>query len=279
MNDLRNRVRRKLSTLTKSQKAVANFMVENPQKFALSSIRQLEKELTISKSSIVRFAQALGYRGFAELKSEFWQGMRNNLGPLGRYKSFLQERHGKVDFLRLMAEETTHNIQKTLELIDPLLYKKALKMIKEASHVYTIGVGISSCLAEFAAYLLNRISVNSVHLTCGPLKFTERIINLPSSDIILAFSFPPYSKETIEAARYARERGIRVISVTDKVTNEIVQHSDVSLQVVVESITISNSIMSVLVLLYSLMAQLGDELKPKTLKTIQEIEHVRKEHL
>ena len=278
LKDVKKRIRKKLTDLTRSQKAIANYIVENPHKFALCSIRELEKELKISKSTIVRLAQTLGYRGYYELKAEFLESMRNNLGPIGRYKTFLSEPHEKLNFIGLIAEETINNIQKTLQLIDQAQYKKALEILKEANHVYAIGVGISSCLAEMAAYLFNRVSINSSHLTYGALKFTEKIINLSPDDVIFAFSFPPYSRETIEAARYAKERGLKVISVTDKATSEIVQYSDVFIQIFVESITISNSIMSVLVLLYSLIAQLGDELKNKTLETIKAIEHVRKEH-
>lgn len=278
LNELKERIRKKLTKLTKSQKVIANYIVENPQKFALSSVRELEKELKISKSTIVRLVQTLGYQGFSELKAEFLEGIRNNLGPIHRYKTFLSESHEKLDFIELIAEETINNIRKTLQLIDHVQYKKALEMVKEANHVYAIGIGISSFLAEMAAYLFNRVSINSSHMAFGPLKFTERIINLSPDDLILAFSFPPYSRETIEAAHYAKERGLKVISITDKATNEIVQYSDVFLQIFVESITISNSIMSVLVLLYSLVAQLGEEQKYKTLETIKAIEHVRKEH-
>ena len=278
MNDVKKRIRRKLPHLTESQKVIANYIVENPQKLALCSIRELERELRISKSTIVRLAQTLGYKGFSELKSEFLEVIRNNLGPIGRYKRYLSEPHGKVNFIELIVEETINNIQKTLQLIDQAQYKKALKMLKEAGHVYTIGIGISSCLAEMAAYLFNRVSINASYMSYGPLKFTEKIINISPDDLIFAFSFPPYSRETIEAARYAKERGMKVISMTDKATSEIVQHSDVFIQIFVESITISNSIMSALVLLYSLIAQLGDELKNKTLETIKAIEHVRKEH-
>jgi DNA-binding MurR/RpiR family transcriptional regulator len=278
INDVKRRIQRKLANLTNSQKTVANYIVENPQKFALCSVRELEKELKISKSSIVRLAQALGYDGFYELKSEFLEGIRNNLGPLRRYKTFLSEPHEKLNFTRLIADETINNIQKTLQLIDDAQYKKALDIIKKANHVYTIGVGISSCLAEMATYLFTRISINSSFMTYGALKFTEQIINIPKNDVIFAFSFLPYSKETIEAAHYAKEKTIKVISITDKATSDIVQYSDVFIQAFVESKTISNSIMSVLVLLYSMVAQLGDELKNRTLKTIEAIEHVRKEH-
>jgi len=278
MNDVKKRIRRKLPHLTESQKVIANYIVENPQKLALCSIRELERELRISKSTIVRLAQTLGYKGFYELKAEFLEGIRNNMGPISRYKTFLSEPHEKVNFIGLIAEETINNIQKTLQLIDQAQYKKALKMLKEAGHVYTIGIGISSCLAEMAAYLFNRVSINASYMSYGPLKFTEKIINISPDDLIFAFSFPPYSRETIEAARYAKERGMKVISMTDTATSEIVQHSDVFIQIFVESITISNSIMSVLFLLYSLIAQLGEELKNKTLETIKAIEHVRKEH-
>jgi len=279
INEIKKRIKLKLPNLTESQKAIANYIVENPQKFALCSIRELEKELKISKSTIVRLAQALGYNGFSELKSIFLKSMRHNFGPIPRYKTFLSSSHEKMDFVRLIANETVNNIHSTLQLIDKVQYKKALGLLKNANHVYTIGIGISSCLAEIATYLFSRVSINSNSMIHGALKFTEQIINISKNDVIFAFSFPPYSKETIEAARYARERSIKVISITDKATSEIVEYSDVFLQASVESLTISNSIMSVLLILYSLSTQLGNELKEKTLKTIEAIEHVRKDHL
>ena len=278
INDLKERIKYKIPYLTESQKIIANFIVENPEKFSLSSVRELEKELKISKSTIVRLAQMLGYNGFNELKSEFLKKFRYNFGPINRYKTFLSEPHDKLNYIQLIADESVINIHKTLKLIDSEQYKKTINLLKNANHVYTIGMGISSYLAEISTYLLTRVSINSNFMPHGTLTFAEQIINISKDDVIFAFSFPPYSKETIEAACYAQERRIKTISVTDKATSGIVQYSDVYLQVSVESITISNSIMSVLVLLYSIVAELGDELKDKTLKTIEAIEHVRKKH-
>lgn len=279
IDEIKKRIKFKLPNLTESQKVVANYIVENPQRFALFSVRELEKELKISKSTIVRLVQALGYEGYYELKSEYLKRLRDNFGPVPRYKRFLSEPHKKLDFNRLIADETVKNIHNTLRLVDDSQYKKAINLLKKANGVYTIGVGISNCLSEIATYLFTRVSINSHCMAYGSLKFTEQIINISKKDVVFAFSFPPYSKETIEAARYAKERSIKVISITDKATSEIVQYSDAFLQVFVESITISNSIMSVLVLLYSIITQLSYEMKDKTLKIIKAIEHVRKEHL
>ncbi len=278
LQDLKKRIKHKIPHLTESQKIVANYIVENPQKFALSSVRELEIELKTSKSTIVRLAQALDYNGFYELKSAFLERIRHELDPVNRYKTFLSESIGKSDYLDLIANETVNNIQDTLRLIDREHFKKAVNFIKNASHVYTMGLGISKYLAEITSYILNRVSIKSNYLTFGGLTFTEQIINISQDDVICVFSFPPYSEETIEAARYAQKNKIKVIVITDKVTNKIVPYSDLLLQVVVESMTISNSIMAVLVLLYSIIAQIGHEFKNRILDRLESIEHVRKDH-
>ncbi|MFQ5637628.1 MAG: MurR/RpiR family transcriptional regulator [bacterium] len=277
IKELRERIKQKIPYLTESQKIIANYIVENPQKFALSSVRELENELRTSKSTIVRLAQALGYNGFYELKSSFLKKIRRDLEPIPRYKTYLTESQDKIDFIKLIVEESQSNIQDTLHSIDEDQYQKALTYIENANHVYTIGLGVSSYVAQIASYLFTRISIKSNYMTHGGVSFMEQIINFSPEDVILAFSFPPYSSETIDAVRYAHERKIRIISITDRVTNKIVQFSDASLQVVVESVTISNSIIAVLVLLYAIVAQIGYDFKNKTLKTIETIEHLRKE--
>lgn len=279
LDEINKRIIDKLPHLTESQKTIANFIIENPRKFALHSVRELEGKLQLSKSTIVRFAQALGYDGFVDMKSTIVKSLRDDSGPIPRYKKMLSGVQKPGNFIDLFAAETFHNIDNTLKMIDYSQYEKVLELLKKADKVYTIGFGISQCLSEIASYMLSRVSINSHGMTYGPLRFTEQIINISEKDVILAFSFPPYSQETIEAARYANERKIKVVSITDKVTNEILKYCDAFLRVSVESISISNSIISTLILLYAIITQLSFEMKDKTLKEIEALEYVRKERL
>ena len=275
IRELKKRIRRNIPQLTKSQKILANYIVENPQKFAISTARELEKELNISKSTIVRFSQLLGYNGFLDLRSKFLSGIRRDISPIKRYKDSLSEPSEKVDYLSLISNENITNIQNTLSLIDREQYNKAVAMIKESNQVYTVGLGISAYLAEITSYLFNLISIKANYMIYRGLTFTEQIVNLNKEDIIVAFSFPAYSPETIEAACYAQEKKIGVIAITDKVTSEIVQYSNVVLHVDVDSITISNSICGVLTILYALVTQIGHDIKNRAIETIESIEHVR----
>lgn len=262
--------------MTDAQKLVANYIVEKPEKFALSSIRELEKELKTSKSTIVRLAQKLGYDGFYQLKISFLKNIRKDLHPIASYKILLSNSIiKKSDYLNMIAEETVNNINFTLQLIDKEQFQKAIGLLENANHVYTVGAGLSSYLADISSYLLKRVAIQTSSMSSCSLSFAEQVINLKKDDVILAFSFPSYTQETIKAAQFAHEKKIKVISVTDKLTNEIVQYSDAYLQVVVDSITMSNSIMSVLVLMYAIASQTGRDFKAQTLQTIESIEHLR----
>ena len=189
INDLKQRIQHKIPSLTKSQKVLANFIVENPYHFASSSIRELENDLQISKATIVRFAKALGYQGFQDLRTVFLAGIRQATSPIARYRSFLSERDIDTDFLMLIGDENIRNINNTLSMTDRKSYNKTIEMIKNAGYVHTMGIGISSYLADMTAYLLNHIGIRADCLTYGGLTFTERIVNMTKEDVMFCFSF------------------------------------------------------------------------------------------
>lgn len=278
LDELKKRIQDRIPLLSESQKFIADYIVENPETFALSSIRQLEKELRTSKSTIVRLAQSLGYDGFHELKNEFLQLIRKDLSPINRYKSFLYEPAGEANYVKLLAEEAVNNINTTMHVLDRKQYDKSVKILEESRHVYTLGLGISTYLAQIAAYLFKRVSVNADVMPVGGLSFAEQIINLGKQDTLLAFSFPQYSIETIEAAAYAQEKGVKVVAITDKVTADIVPYVDAYLQVAVETRSVSNCITAALVLLSALASHIGYDQKEKTIEGINTIESLRKKH-
>jgi DNA-binding MurR/RpiR family transcriptional regulator len=281
LDDLRNRVRDKISVLTKGQKEVANFIIENPEKFALSSIRELEKELKTSKATIVRLTQTLGYQGFRELKFNLRDGIRQDLSPFLRYKKHLTKAPAQLNkdepnYLKMIADETIINIHRTLRLVNENQYREAIRLIKNAGRVYTMGLGISSFLADICAYLFNLVSIKAHPLNYKGLSFAEQMVNVAEDDLILAFAFKHYSPETIEGARTAHKKKVKVISITDEATSNIVPYSVLHFQVAIESVSVSNSIMSCLTLLYAFTCSIGHDLKEKTVKLLEELETIRK---
>ena len=88
--------------------------------------------------------------------------------------------------------------------------------ISKSDRVFTAGLGISYLLSEILAYQLTQVGISSSVLQHSHTLFNEHILFLNPRDLLIVFSFPPYSKETIEAADFANKRKIDVISITNK---------------------------------------------------------------
>ena len=261
LQELKKRIVAKIPEMTEAQKLIANYIVENTQFFALSSIRELEKELNTSKSTIVRLAKMLGYEGFHDLKNTFLKNIRTGFDSNSSQANSSIMSSTELSILEGTAGEAVKNINSTMQLIDRSQYDEAVKLIKNTEYVYTLGHGISTYLADIASHLLIRASKKSSRLRYGGVSFMEQIGNLTKKDIIIAISFPPYAEETIEACKYARKEGVKIIAITDKMTSPILEYGDVYLQTVVENQHTLNSYMPALIVLDSMIAEVENDLK------------------
>ncbi len=259
------------------QKRIADYIIENPHNFALKSVQELEKELKISKSTIVRLAQELGYSGILALKKDIRGYVSNSFEPLERYENLLSNDNETDNYIDLLNDEVIINLHKNRDLIDYDQFLRFTELIETAKEVHTLGAGVSYFLAEIAAYLLNRVSIKSFPFNRGGAPFPEQVLNFNEEDLILAFYFPAYTKEIYETVKFAKSKGIKVIVITDTATNNIVGQCDAYLQVAVESCTISNSLSSIITVLYAIIAKIGQYKKAETLKALKVVKELRKD--
>jgi DNA-binding MurR/RpiR family transcriptional regulator len=133
-----------------------------------------------------------------------------------------------------------------------------------------MGIGISSLLAQVLSYELNQVGIESEALESGTLRFVEHLALARRGDVVVAFSFPPYSKETIDAAIYARQRGLTVVTVTDKLTAPITFHANHVLAVRTENMLHTNSISAISVVINALVTDVALKNKSAVSKMFKE---------
>ncbi len=264
--------------LTKNQKKIAQYLLDHPEEFAFSSVETIAEKLNVGKSTIVRLAQTLGYEGFLELKTELSNELRSDLSLTKKFKDALKSSPAKSDFIATIANNEINNIRSTMQSFDKDLFYKAVKIFVAAPNIYTMGVGISSFIAQIAAYYLNRVTMRARSFTHGSLSLEEQIISLKKDDAILIISLPPYAYPTIEAAEAAQYRGIKIISITDKLTSPITQFSDVVFTTETDNIVFINTISSVLTIVYILAAGVGLSDRATSLTALSLFEKVESEY-
>ena len=260
--------------LTKNQKKIAQFLIDHPEEIAFSSIDIIADKLNVGKATVVRLAQSLGYKGFLELKTELSNRLRDDIRPSKKLKAALNNAHLKSDFVSRIAGDEIKNIQDTIQSLDQDAFDKAVKILSGTSQIFTMGLGISALISQLAAYYLNRISIKAKPFSHGSISFQEQIISLNKLDTIVAFSLQPYSYETIEAAEYAKLKGIRVISLTDKLVSPIAKFSDVVFSVKTSNIVFINSVSSIMVIICALATGIGLNDRNSSLKALSLFEKV-----
>jgi len=273
---LQKRINRKLSRLSQTEKTIAEYILRSHQEIALISIQELSRRLNVGRATIVRLAKRLGYDGFGGLKTAMKAGLQNQLGPLERYDTELSRRHanGHAE-LAAIAQQEVDNITATLQLFDRTMFQRAVRLVRGAEDIFTVGMGISNFLAQIMAYFLRRIGLRSFPLNEGGLKLTEQLITADRHDLLIAFSLPPYSRETIEAVRYAHSQGAKVLLITNAASSPVIQYADAYLFAKTESRLFSNSLSAIIMLINTLSSDVATKDRRRAKRALRKMLDLR----
>ncbi|GAU76990.1 MurR/RpiR family transcriptional regulator [Fusibacter sp. 3D3] len=212
-SDLLGRIRQKYLTLSKSHKKIADYILENYDKVAFMTASTLGKNVNISESTVVRFANAIGYEGYPQLQKELQETIKTKLTTVQRFE--LSKEHQEAEYLtKIMINDMDH-IRQTIDQFDYDLIDKVIHEIINAKKVYILGLRSSSVLANYLGFYLNFI-LPEIHIIQESAQDVyDQLLNLSKDDVMVVLSFPRYSKRTYDCVNYAIKNRATIIGITD----------------------------------------------------------------
>ncbi len=267
--EIKEKIRTKYSDLPKNQKKMADYFIDNFDRIPFLSVQEVSKATGSSVASVVRFAQRTGFSGYSELRDAIAESLQNQLSGKMIFPLF-DKRKVEEDLLTAVANQDIQNINDTLTLIERDNFRKAVREIGKAGRVFTAGLGISYLLAEILAYQLTQVGIDASVFKHDYTIFHEQIMFLNKKDLVIAFSFPPYSKETIEACEYAQSKGIKIIAITNKEASPVTHFSDINLVVQSENMLYTNSFAAISVVINAIATECALKNKQKAEKVLNE---------
>lgn len=262
--------------LPENQQKVANYILHQPNELAFVTSDTLARRLKISKPTIVRFARSLGYQGFADLQQECIGALHSDLTNVPRFLGDMKKRTQNETLARVVETEL-QNISDTLEHFDRSVFEDVVTMLLRAKKIFTMGTGISALLSQIFAYELNQVAVNARSLSSGPTRFVELLGLATKGDVVVGFSFPPYSRETIEAAAFARKQGAFVVAFTDTLTSPITFHARRVFVVRSKNMLYTNSISAVSIMMNAVVTELAWKNRKAVAPIIESISRVMRD--
>ena len=224
--DLLKNIKEGMPSFSKGQKLIASYILEHYDRAAYYTASKLGAIVGVSESTVVRFANELGYEGYPELQRALRKLIRSRLTSFQRME-ITNSLIGENDVLEKVLTSDIEKIRQTAAEIDNVSFSAAVQNIVEAKNIYIIGVRSSSTLAGFLNYSLRMIfdNVRLVQTTSGNEMF-EQIMQIGEGDVMIAISFPRYSSRIINAVEYAKGKGADVIALTDSQFSPIAAQAD-----------------------------------------------------
>lgn len=259
---------------SKGQKQIARYIVEHYDKAAFMTAAKLGQAVGVSESTVVRFASELGYDGYPQLQRSLQELIRNRLTTVQRME-LTGDQLGDGDLLERVLTMDIDKIRRTLEEISRNEFTQVVDSLMSAKTVYILGIRSSASLASFLAFYFNHIFENVKLVTSASTSDVfEQLLYLGKGDAFIGISFPRYSKRTLTAMRFAKERDATTIAITDSSLSPIAELADMHLYARSEMASFVDSLVAPLSLLNALIVAIGTKRREQTSKSYAELERI-----
>ncbi|SDY89941.1 MurR/RpiR family transcriptional regulator [Tindallia californiensis] len=255
-NDLILNIQKQFPKLSKGQKRIAQFIIENYEKAAFMTASKLGMETSVSESTVVRFANNLGFEGYPQLQRALQDIIKTKLTTVQRV-DMGKEYSTDLEIVERIMKSDMDNMRHTIEMINAAKIETVIDMILNAERIYVLGLRSSKSLADFLGFYLGLILGNVVLVGHGISDIYEQMLRISDKDLLIGLSFPRYSSRSIEVTRYAKEQGAKIVAITDSEISPIANMADEYLTAKSNMASFVDSLVAPLSLLNALIVAIG----------------------
>ncbi|MDF2890822.1 MAG: transcriptional regulator, RpiR family [Clostridia bacterium] len=271
--DLIRLIQSKFHNLSKGQKIIAQYIMSNYDKAAFMTAAKLGEKVGVSESTVVRFANAVGFIGYPQLQKQLQEMVKTKLTTVQRIE-MSSDYSNEESVLKNVLKADIENIRATLDEINYAVFENVVKGITESRSVYIVGLRSSTALAEFLGFYLNLImdKVHVVTYTIGDI--FEQLLRVNENDLVIGMGFPRYSSRTVNALEYCKSRGAKVVAITDSLLSPLASNADYTLIAKSNMESFVDSIVAPLSVLNALIIAVGIKEKSNLSSSFARLEEI-----
>lgn len=226
MASLLSDIRTKYNLLSKTQKTIADYILDNPDSSILLSITELGNHCSTSETTVMRFLKKLDYDSYQIFRVNLAKELIDS--PSETINEEIAEGDSSTDIKRKVISHTNTAISDLEYAMDQEDIDKAVEMILKAKRILFFGVGASSAIAIDALHKFGKIGLNVLGFQ------DSHMMNICAShagekDVLFAVSHTGESVEVLNAVTLAKQNGAKIISLTSFSNSSLAKKSDVFL--------------------------------------------------
>ncbi|AQQ54483.1 MurR/RpiR family transcriptional regulator [Planococcus lenghuensis] len=233
MQEILRNIANSYKNFSTGQKKVADLFIEQPIFLAFSSALEVGRNVNVSESTVIRWAQKLGYKGYAEFQQIVQQKLAQE--RLEQLTTDVSPQTEGQSLLKNLLNSDISNLQQLKQSLDEEQLLQAVDLISQAEQIYVTGNTFDYGMAYSFTTWLNHTLDHTEMLIYGDGQYYLQLSKLGIASTVIAFAFPRYEKVVTETLNTAKEQGASVIVITDSVSAPAVKYADIVLEVPMNS--------------------------------------------
>lgn len=269
------RIQEKFHEMSPKSKKIAEYLTNHYDKVVFQTAKALAEDVEVSEATVTRFATTLGYRGYPDMIKAMSEIVRSRITTVDRLQLSLQSPQGHPP-KDVMSRDMV-NIRRTLEELDILSFEEAVTRIANARKIYIVSFRSAASLGSFLQYYLQMLLRNCI-LISNTIKLIDELADVNSEDLVIGISFARYTKLTVDGLQFAKERGARILVITDTSTSPLARYGDTVLLAHRDMAYFIDSLSAPLSLINALIVAVSAKNSDCTKRRLAELETLWEQH-
>jgi DNA-binding MurR/RpiR family transcriptional regulator len=223
---LREDLAQRHETLPRRLQQVARYVLDHPDEMALGTVAEVARSAEVQPSTMVRFAQTLGYGGFSELQQVFRTRLRDRWPDYDERLQSLRDaamaEGGAATLLNGFVEASITSLSRLRETVSAADLEQAAEVLAKAQTLYLLGQRRAFAIASYMSYALGKLGLRAVLLDNAGGMLAEQSNLVRPGDALVVISFTPYTPSTVEATTSVARRDVPVVAITDSAFSPLV---------------------------------------------------------
>lgn len=222
------RIRGAYSTLSKKEQRIADYILKQPEKIIHHTINQVADDLDVAESTVFRFCQRVGFKGYQALKIALASDV---VAPLQDIHEDITETDTALEIAEKIFSTNGKTIESTRQILEGTSLEKTVELFLGARRIEFFGSGGSAVVAldAYHKFVRSGLQVSAILESHMQLMSASQ---LTSADVAVVISHSGASKETLDIAKLLKEKGVPMIAITNYAKSPLSKLADVSLYTV-----------------------------------------------
>ncbi|HXD56425.1 MAG TPA: MurR/RpiR family transcriptional regulator [Thermoleophilaceae bacterium] len=218
-------IRQRFDEFSRSQKDVGQYIVDHLDEAAFQTAEELARRASTSSSTVVRFAQALGFEGFPELQAaarDEYRRVRDTAPQNGGSDVLTQPLFpiDQTDFEAALAADHT-NLEDTARKVDRDEVAAAVELISRAERIVLCGTDQMAFFASYLRHLLMLLDLRCEVVASPSQEGLARLGRIDENTLVIGFSAGRPHPLVVRAMKLARHRKAATIAIADATLSEV----------------------------------------------------------